>query len=361
MSKTVMTLDAGGTNFVFSAYKDGKEILKPIRLSAKGLFLEDILKTIISGFKQVYDQLQEKPVAISFAFPGPAEYELGIIGDLQNLPLFRGGVALGPMLENIFQIPTFINNDGDLFAYGEAIAGLLPEVNSMLEKAGSPKRYKNLFGITLGTGFGGGIISNGEIYPGDNSAQGEINRFSDKFNPNYSAEESVTIRAIRNFYADAAGIPLYENTLEPKDIYDIAVGEKHGNVEAAKFAFKKMAEGVGNALANAASLTDGLVVIGGGIANAHAVFLDDVVAEMNKPFRTPESGEITRMEVDVYNLENPSSLKEFLKGNARTIIVPFSNQEITYDPSKRIGVGISRLGTAEAISLGAYYYAINHL
>jgi glucokinase len=50
---------------------------------------------------------------------------LGIIGDLENLPTFKGGVALGPMLEEIFNIPVFINNDGDLFAYGEAIAGLL--------------------------------------------------------------------------------------------------------------------------------------------------------------------------------------------------------------------------------------------
>ncbi|MDL2238624.1 ROK family protein [Bacteroidales bacterium OttesenSCG-928-K22] len=361
MSKIVMTLDAGGTNFVFSAIKNAKEIVKPIRLSAKGETLEEILKTIINGFEQVKDQLEYKPAAISFSFPGPAEYELGIIGDLQNLPLFRGGVALGPMLENIFQIPTFINNDGDLFAYGEAIAGLLPEVNSMLEKAGSPKRYKNLLGVTLGTGFGGGIITNGEIYPGDNSAQGEINRFNDLFNPRYSIEESVTIKGIRGFYADAAGIARSENTLEPKDIYEIATGNKEGNVEAARIAFKKMAEGAGNALANAASLTDGLIVIGGGIANAYPLFLDDIVAEMNKPFKTPAGNEITRMEVDAYNLENPEQLQKFLKGNARTITVPFSNQQITYDPEKRIGVGISRLGTEAATSLGAYYYAINHL
>jgi glucokinase len=65
-------------------------------------------------------------VAISFAFPGPSDYPRGIIGDLGNLPCFRGGVALGPMLEDTFEIPVFINNDGDLFAYGEAIGGFLP-------------------------------------------------------------------------------------------------------------------------------------------------------------------------------------------------------------------------------------------
>ena len=38
----------------------------------------------------------EEPVAISFAFPGPADYEHGVIGDLPNFPAFCGGVALGP-------------------------------------------------------------------------------------------------------------------------------------------------------------------------------------------------------------------------------------------------------------------------
>jgi hypothetical protein len=48
------------------------------------------------------------------------------------------------MLEEKFGIPVFINNDGDLFVYGEAIGGLLPHVNGLLEKAGSPKRYQLL-------------------------------------------------------------------------------------------------------------------------------------------------------------------------------------------------------------------------
>ena len=46
----------------------------------------------------------------------------------------------------------YINNDGNLFAYGEALAGALPYVNSCLESVGSNRRYKNLLGITFGTG-----------------------------------------------------------------------------------------------------------------------------------------------------------------------------------------------------------------
>ena len=358
MSQIVLTLDAGGTNFVFSAIQDAEEIIQPVTLSAKQETLEDILKMIISGFQQVKDKLSDNPVAISFSFPGPAEYELGIIEDLQNLPLFRGGIALGPMLEEIFNIPVFINNDGDLFAYGEAIAGFLPYVNKELEYAGSPKRYKNLLGVTFGTGFGGGIIMNGDIYSGDNSAQGEINRFCDKFCSQYSSEESTTIKAIKRLYCEFSGI---HDDYEPKDIYEIAVGKKSGNKVAACKTFSIFAEAAGTALANAASLTDGLVVIGGGIAKAYPLFMNDLVSEMNKPFLTHADKCITRMEVSVFNLEDEKSFKEFCKGNKKTINVPFSNKAITYDSMKRIGVGVTRLGTEKAVSIGAYYYAIKHI
>ena len=97
--RIVMTLDAGGTNFVFSAVRSAEEIVDPITLSAKADSLDGVLRTIIEGFRHVGNKLKAKASAICFAFPGPADYENGIIGDLQNLPYFRGGVALGPMLQ----------------------------------------------------------------------------------------------------------------------------------------------------------------------------------------------------------------------------------------------------------------------
>lgn len=122
-------------------------------------------------FHHILKLLPETPVAISFAFPGPADYEAGIIGDLPNFPAFRGGVALGPYLQDQFGLPVFINNDGNLFAYGEARTGILPEINNRLKEAGSTKRYQNIIGITLGTGFGAGVVTNGQLLLGDNAAR----------------------------------------------------------------------------------------------------------------------------------------------------------------------------------------------
>ncbi|NVO19563.1 MAG: ROK family protein [Bacteroidetes bacterium] len=359
-NRIVMTLDAGGTNFVFSAARSGEEIIEPVGLPAKAETLEESLQTIIRGFEQVKLLLPEPPVAISFAFPGPADYPNGIIGDLKNLPAYRGGVALGPMLEYHFGIPVFINNDGDLFVYGEAMAGLLPAINAELEYAGNPKRYRNLFGITLGTGFGGGLVVDGKLFIGDNSAGAEIWAMRSKLHPLAYAEEGVAIRAVRRVYADFCGIS-FEEAPEPRDICRIAKGEIVGNAEAAKEAWRQLAENAGDALANAVTLLDALVVVGGGLSGAHELILPHLVAEMNNPLSNIKGEPLCRTELTAFNLEDVTQKALFLKGLMKTIPIPGTSLNISYDPLQRTGIGVSRLGTSRAVSIGAYAFALSKL
>jgi glucokinase len=358
--RVVMTLDAGGTNLVFNAVQAEQEILESIVLPSQGENLEEVLSKIIDGFSQVYLKLVPKPVAISFAFPGPADFENGIIGDLQNLPFFKGGVALGPMLREKFGIPVFLNNDGDLFAYGEAIAGLLPEINKKLEEAGNPKRYKNLFGATFGTGFGGGIVTRDGLLCGDNSAGGEINRMRNRTFKNWDTEESVSIRGIKREYANNTGLNI-ASCPEPRDIFEIGMGRVKGDQQAAILAFEAFARDAADALANATTLLDGLVVIGGGLSGAYPIFLPKLVEEMNYPFDTMSGKPLDRMEVVAYNLEDEVSLASFLKSSSVEIPVPFTTHTVHFDPNKKVGVGISRLGTSKAVSIGAYAYALAKL
>lgn len=358
--RIVMTLDAGGTNFVFSAVQAEKEIVEPIILSAKGETLEMVLQTIIDGFRQVQSKVPGKPVAISFAFPGPADYNTGIIGDLQNLPLFRGGVALGPMLTEKFRIPAFINNDGDLFALGEAISGLLPEINDKLRESGNPKEYRNLLGVTFGTGFGGGIVTRNGLLFGDNSSGGEINRMRNKTFKYFDAEESVSIRGLKREFANYSGLNT-GSCPEPKEIYEIGTGKSKGNKEAAIRAFESFAADAADALANAVTLIDGLIVIGGGLSGAYSLFLPKLVREMNSPYNTSTGHPLPRLEVSVFNLEDPADLERFLRPATKEIRIPFSDRKIDFDPNKKIGVGITKLGTSKAVSIGAYAFALHKI
>jgi glucokinase len=358
--RIVMTLDAGGTNFVFSAIQGNRRIIDEIRMDSNADNLDRSLFNIVEGFTKVKNQLSENPVAISFAFPGPADYENGIIGDLGNLPAYRGGVALGPMLQEKFNMPVFINNDGDLYAYGEAIAGFLPEVNNLLEKSGNPKRYKNLFGLTLGTGFGSGIVRNGELYLGDNSMAGEIWLLRNKLSPEENVEEHASIRGVQNIYMQQTGL-VKEKVPSPKEIFEIATGQLNGNKGAAIEAFAQMAGVVGDAISNAITLLDGLVVIGGGLAGASSLFMPFLIEEMNSCFIKHDGTKFRRLVADVYNLENEKERQEFVKQHFIEIPVYGSNKKVKYDSSKRIGVGISKIGTSNAISIGAYSYALQKL
>lgn len=359
-SRIVLTLDAGGTNFRFSAIQGNRHVGRLVARRSQGDDLERCLANIVDGFTQLKKECPKPPVAISFAFPGPADYPNGIIGDLGNLPGFRGGVALGPMLQKKFGIPTFINNDGDLFTYGEALAGFLPYVNDLLEKAGSPKSYKNLFGVTLGTGFGGGIVRDGELFTGDNSSAGEVWLMHNKLQPQTNAEEGASIRAVRRAYAEQAGIA-FEQAPEPKVIFEIGRGKHPGNQTAAKEAFRRLGEVVGHAMAQALTLVDGLAVIGGGVSGSWPLFLPALIDELNGQYTAPDGSKFRRLSQVVFNLEDAAQRKSFLKGETREITVPGSQRKLKYDPLARTGVGMSRLGTSEAVGIGAYTFALRKL
>ncbi len=358
-SRIVMTLDAGGTGLKFSAIRANQPVARPVTLPTEPDNLDRCLGNIIAGFETVKKQLPEPPAAISFAFPGPADYPAGVISNIGNLPAFRGGVPLGPLLQEKFGIPVFINNDGDLFTYGEAIAGFLPYVNGLLQKAGGPKRFHNLIGLTLGTGLGGGIVRNGELFIGDNSMAGEVWLLRNKADSSINAEEGASIRAVRRVYSEQCGIP-EDQAPEPRIIFEIGMGQAQGNRSAALEAFRRMGEVAGDVLAQAVTLVDGLVVIGGGISGASPLFLPSIINTMNGNFEG-NGGSLRRLVQWAFNFEDPDEQATFLRGETRELTIPGSSRRVQYDPLQRTAVGISVLGTSEAVSIGAYAFALSQL
>jgi glucokinase len=359
-NRIVLTLDAGGTNFVFSALQKGVPVIDEITLESNAHNLDRCLDTMKTGFREVMKAIDGKAEAISFAFPGPADYPKGIIGDLNNLPAFRGGVPLKSILEAAFKLPVFINNDGDLYAYGEALGGMLPEVNAKLEASGSPKRYHNLLGLTLGTGFGGGIVRNGELFIGDNSTAAEVWLFSNRLHPTVNTEDVVSIRAVKRGYAKHAVIDDVSG-LAPKDIFEIARGEKEGNQQAAINAYHDMGRALGDTIANLLTLIDGIVVIGGGLTGASEFYMPGVMEELNANFFPSDKKKLPRLVQRVFNLDDDADRKAFYKDYSRELPVPGSSNKVSYDPIPRLAVATSKIGASRAIFLGAYAYALNQI
>jgi len=357
-SRIVMTLDANSAVMVFGAMQGGEFIVDPITLDANAHDLDLCLQTMVKGFRMVRDQLDRQPAAISFAFPGPADYPNGIIyGYLLNFPSFRGGVALGPYLRKKFGIPVYINNDGDLFAYGEALGGVLPDINERLELAGSSKRYRNLLGYVFGDGFGVGMIVNGMLNRGDNSCV-ETCYFPHAKRPDIIVEEGVSIRAVKRVYKELSSD---ERELEPKDIFEIAEGRMEGSREAAVQAFAEMGELTGEVMLPAANITDGLIVLGGGMTGAARYIKPAILEVMRSKIHTLDGKELGRIPMKVYDLDNEEEFADFVKGEQQKMKIYGSEIEVDFDPQKRIGVTVSKMGAGKAIAIGAYAFALDQL
>ncbi|MBO4979463.1 MAG: ROK family protein [Clostridia bacterium] len=98
--------------------------------------------------------------AIGVATPGAANFKTGVVEYTNNLPFCK--LPMARMLsEHLDGKPVHIENDANAAAWGEAVAG-------------AAKGARKSVMITLGTGVGGGIVIDGEVYSGFNCAGGEL-------------------------------------------------------------------------------------------------------------------------------------------------------------------------------------------
>ncbi|MBC7125197.1 MAG: ROK family protein, partial [Bacteroidales bacterium] len=227
----------------------------------------------------------------------------------------------------------------------------------LLAQGGSNKRYRHLLGITLGTGFGAGLVVDGNLFIGDNSAGAEIWLVRNAIDPDCFAEEGASIRAVQRVYHSYSKHN-HGKQLTPKDIYEVLEGKQEGDMVAARLAFQTLGVVVGDAIANAVTLTDSLVVIGGGLANAWKYFAPAMLSQLNGTISRTDGARVDRLEVKAFDIEDEAQRAKFLSGQQQQVSVPFSNRMVEYDPMKRIGVGLSRLGTSHAVAVGAYVYAL---
>lgn len=97
---------------------------------------------------------------IGVGVPSVVDSEEGIVYNVANIPSWAE-VPLKRLLQERFSVPVYINNDSNCFALGVKLFG-------------EGRKYRNLVGMTIGTGVGTGIIINGELYSGQNTGAGEI-------------------------------------------------------------------------------------------------------------------------------------------------------------------------------------------
>ena len=120
-------------------------------------------------------------------------------------------------------------------------------------------------------------------------------------------------------------------------------------------------EVLGDAISTMINIIDGVVVIGGGVAGAYPLFSGAMLDQFNSSYDLLNGKRTSRLVQKMYDLERDWSLKQFLQDDMREIELPSGTKKVRFEENKKLAVGLSRLGTSEAITLGAYYSAISRL
>ncbi|MDR1345322.1 MAG: ROK family protein, partial [Bacteroidales bacterium] len=77
--------------------------------------------------------------------------------------------------------------------------------------------------------------------------------------------------------------------------------------------------------------------------------------------KTENNQQVKKIPSYVYDLDDEMQFAQFVSGDSQMLQVYGSDTIVTYHPYKRLGIMLSRIGTSEAIALGAYAYALQQL
>ncbi len=152
-------IDIGGTNIRASIMNQHYTILEKFKMKNK------VYDGPIVNLDNLYEEINKRWMdynikSIGVGCPGPLDLKKGIIINPPNLIGWEN-FEIKKYLEDKFNLPVAVNNDANVAGFGEAMAGVA-------------KNCESVYYITLSTGVGGGFIYKGQIVNGFNSIAAEI-------------------------------------------------------------------------------------------------------------------------------------------------------------------------------------------
>ena len=152
-----LCLDIGGTKVLGVIFNSKKEVVYRLKKKTKagGDSSANVEEVIINVAKELINAsgIKKSDIhAIAAGSPGVIDQDKGVVLFSPNLPWKNYNIR--KPIEDEFGCPFYIGNDVNVGVLGEY-------------KYGAAKGYKNVVGLFVGTGMGGGLILNGELYTGN--------------------------------------------------------------------------------------------------------------------------------------------------------------------------------------------------
>jgi glucokinase len=159
----IVGVDLGGTSMRALVVDSSYQILGEDKRRTK---IQDKPRKLIEEIADLVEEAMDKADvkwssirAISIGAPGAVDPARGIVREAPNLGW--KDVRLGAKLKSLVGVPVLVENDVNVGAVGE-------------HALGAAQGSREVVGIFVGTGIGGGIILRGELYDGSRGAAGEL-------------------------------------------------------------------------------------------------------------------------------------------------------------------------------------------
>jgi len=287
----VVGVDLGGTKILSGVFNHSLECVGTAKLSTKSQRgVDKVVERIARCVQDAVDEadLTPKQIAgVGIGAPGAVDFNGGTVIFAPNMEGWKD-VPLKKELEKALGVPVFVENDCNISTLGVYVAELKSKPRSMV-------------GIFVGTGIGGGLVLNGELYSGSGHTAGEVGHMVLEVNGpkcgcgNKGCFEAVASRTAI-FQQIKAGVKDGQKTILTEmlgnDLEDLRSGDLRKAMRRGdKFVdriIESASEYIGIATANLINiLNPEVVVLGGGVIEALADEMMSVIVETAKDYAMP--------------------------------------------------------------------------
>ncbi len=234
-------VDIGGTNLLVGIIEDG-EVIERLH---KPIISRSNFEAVVEQTCDTIYELTGDPVSsVGISVAGSVDSKRGYVLRAQNLDW--DDVPLGKAISSQLDCRVVIENDVTAAAWGEFKYGEGADSNSM-------------FAVWIGTGIGGGLILDGNIWRGPLGTAGEFGMGISEYNP-------CETHRILEAFASRSGL---QRLLNNPELDTAAIANGYGNDEDITQAVNSGAQRIGTSIANVITLLSlDKIVLGGGLVEA---------------------------------------------------------------------------------------------
>ncbi|HET8980321.1 MAG TPA: ROK family protein [Solirubrobacteraceae bacterium] len=158
-ARRTIGVDLGGTKLLAGAVDPRLGVHHRVHRAVTGLSQRALLDLAVEAVTEARESAGAEVAAVGFGLPALIDRMTGRVAAGVHTPL--ADVAFADVMAERLGIPVFVDNDGNASALAE-------------HRAGAARGVDHALVLTLGTGIGGGLILNGELYRGFRGGAGEL-------------------------------------------------------------------------------------------------------------------------------------------------------------------------------------------